>query len=269
MIFSVSGFSTCCLGLLLAVLGSPAAAQNVPAAPPRSAGFGAAGAEAFPANSAEPGADYSVEPVIIKPKKTTNLTVQVTYPRLRPRPGTAATDTVGIAAFNREAQAFGTDLVKEIETTARANRRDKIPTLLQVSFRPYLLQQGLVSVAFAITQDGIGPRPVNWATGLTYDLRTGRKLAPADVLQQNAAFKTLLLSTLQPALDSSSDCQLEPDNMAWDNFVISASAYYVLLGDAQIGRACQTRALVLPWARLKPFVSAGSAAGRLSGGEKR
>ena len=264
MLFPHSGTSAFRLGLLLAVLGGPAAAQKVPASPAKTTGFGAASTETFPANSAEPGADYSVEPVIIKPKKTANLTVQVTYPRLRPRPGTAATDTVGLAAFNREAQAFATGLMKEIETTARENRRDKIPTLLQVSFRPYLLQQGLVSIAFAVTQDGIGPSPVNWATGLTYDLRTGRKLTPPDILQQNAAFRAVLLSTLQPVLDSSSDCQLEPDNISWDNFVLSQNAYYVLLGDAQIGRACQTRAVVLPLAKLKPFVSPGSPAIRLS-----
>lgn len=264
MPFSIPGFSAFRRGLLLLALGGPAAAQRAPAPPARAVAIGTPSTEEFPANPAEPGADYSVEPVIIKPKKTTNLTVQVTYPRLRPRPGTAAADTVGLAAFNREARDFATGLVKHIETEARENRRDKIQTLLQVSFRPYLLQQGLVSIAFVIGQDGLGPHPVKWATGLTYDLRTGRKLTAPDVVPPSAAFKAALLATLQPVLDSSSDCQLAPDAVPGEHFVLGPNAYYVLLGDAQLGRACQTRAVVVPLARLKPFLGAGSPAARLS-----
>jgi hypothetical protein len=254
-------------GLLLALLSGTAAACDTPAKQPTATNTAPPTTARRPA-ATEPGADYSVEPIIINPKKTSNLTVQASYPRLRSRPGTAPADTVGIAAFNREARSFATGLVKEIEVTARENRRDKIPTALQVSFRPYLLQLGLVSIAFNITQDGIGPRPITWATGLTYDLRTGRKLTPADVFQQNAGFKALLLNTIQPVLDSSSDCQLEPDNMAWDNFVIGPDAYHLLLGDAQIGRACDTRSITVPLAKLKPFALASSPAARLSA-EKR
>lgn len=251
--------------LLLALLSGTAAACDTPAKQPTKP---SPAAVQRPALSTEPGADYSVEPIVINPKKAANLTVQVSYPRLRPRPGTAPADTIGITAFNREARDFATGLVKEIEKAAKENRHDKIPTALQVSFRPYLLQLGLVSMAFNITQDGIGPRPITWATGLTYDLRTSRKLQPADVFQQNAAFKALLLNTIQPVLDSSSDCQLEPDNMTWDNFVIGPDAYHLLLGDAQIGRACDTRTISVPLAKLKPFAVAGSPTARLSA-EKR
>jgi hypothetical protein len=262
--FLVSSLQPLKTSLLLALLSGTAAACDTPVKQPTVARPSPA-AVARPAGVAtEPGSDYSVEPIVISPKKAANLTVQVSYPRLRSRPGTAAVDTVGIAAFNREARDFATGLVKEIEKTARENRRDKIPTALQVSFRAYLLQLGMVSVAFNITQDGIGPRPIAWATGLTYDLRTGRKLAPADVFQQNAGFKAALLNTLQPVLDNSSDCQLEPDNMAWDNFVIGPDAYHLLLGDAQIGRACDTRIITVPLAKLKPFAVAGSPAARLS-----
>jgi hypothetical protein len=262
---SLQPYKTC---LLLALLSSSAAACDTPAKQPTATSSAPLAAVRRPAVAPEPGTDYSVEPIVISPKKAANLTVQVSYPRLRSRPGTAPTDTVGIAAFNREARDFATGLVKEIEATARENRRDKIPTALQVSFRPYLLQMGLVSIAFNVTQDGIGPRPIAWATGLTYDLRAGRKLTPADVFQQNAGFKALLLNTIQPVLDSSSDCQLEPDNMTWDNFVIGPDAYHLLLGDAQIGRACDTRSITVPLAKLKPFAVANSPATRL-GAEKR
>lgn len=251
--------------LLLALLsGTAAACDTPPTKPPVGIHMRNPAAALRTGTATEPGADYSVEPVVIKPKQTANLTVQVSYPRLQSRPGTAPIDTIGIAALNREARAFATGLVKEIEVTARENRRDKIATLLQVSFRPYLLQQGLASIAFSVTQDGIGPRPITWATGLTYDLRTGHKLQPTDLFQQNAAFKSALLGLLQPALDGSSDCQLEPDNMAWDNFVIGPDAYHLLLGDAQIGRACDTRALVVPLSKLKPFATANTPAARLN-----
>lgn len=254
-------FKTC---LLLAFLSATSAACDVPVRQPGTSSHSTPAVQQRMPASSEPGTAYSVEPVVIKPKQTANLTVQVSYPHLRPRPGTAPADTVGVAAFNREAKTFATGLLKEIETTARENRRDKIPTLLQVSFRPYLLQQGLASVAFNITQDGIGPRPITWATGLTFDLRTGHKLVPADLFQQNDAFKAALLSTLRPLIDGSSDCELEPDNMAWDNFVLGPDAYHLLLGDAQIGRTCDTRAVVVPLSRLKPFAMASSPALRLS-----
>jgi len=262
---SFQPFKTC---LLLALLSSTAAACDTPAKQAVVTNAGSPTVARQSAISTEPGSDYSVEPVVISPKKAANLTVQVSYPRLRSRPGTAPADTVGIAAFNREAKNFVAGLVKEIESTARENRHDKIPTALQVSFRPYLLQQGMVSIAFNISQDGIGPRPITWATGLTYDLRTGHKLVPADVFQQNVAFKALLLNTLQPVLDSSSDCQLEPDNMTWDNFVVGPDAYHLLLGDAQIGRSCDTRAITVSLAKLKQFAIAGSPVTRLSA-EKR
>lgn len=255
-------------GLVLALLSSSASACDTPAKQPAATQQSPPAARQQAPRSAEPGTDYSVEPIVISPKKASNLTVQVSYPRLRARPGTAPTDTVGLAALNREAKTFATGLVKEIEATARENRRDKIPTLLQVSFRPYLLQLGLVSIAFNVRQDGIGPRPIAWATGLTYDLRTGRKLAAADVFQQTAAFKATLLNTLQPVLDNSSDCQLEPDNMAWENFVIGPDAYHLLLGDAQIGRACDTRIITVPLPKLKGFAAANSPAARL-GANKR
>ncbi|MBO2013006.1 hypothetical protein [Hymenobacter negativus] len=263
MSFVFSSLQPIKTSLLLALLSSTAAACDTPVK--QSVGR----STTTPATSqrvtaTEPGADYSVEPIVISPKKAANLTVQVSYPRLRSRPGTAPTDTVGIAAFNREAKSFATGLVKEIETTARENRHDKIPTALQVSFRSYLLQLGMVSIAFNITQDGIGPRPITWATGLTYDLRAGRKLTPGDVFQQNAAFKAALLNTIQPVLDSSSDCQLEPDNMTWDNFVIGPDSYHLLLGDAQIGRACDTREISMPLGKLKPFAIADSPTARLN-----
>jgi hypothetical protein len=250
--------------LLLGLLSGTAIACDTPARQPVVTDSASTTTLRRLAIATEPGADYSVEPIVINPKKSANLTVQVSYPRLRSRPGTASVDTVGISAFNREARTFATGLVKEIEATARENRHDKIPTALQVSFRAYLLQKGLVSIAFNVTQDGIGPRPITWATGLTYDLRTGRKLMPADLFQQNVGFKALLLNTIQPVLDSSSDCQLEPDNMAWDNFVIDPDAYHLLLGDAQIGRSCDTRAITVPLAKLKAFAVANSPVARLS-----
>ena len=215
--------------------------------------------------SATPITDYSVAVLILKGEKQPNLSLQVTYPRLRPRPGTAPADTLGVQAFNREAKSFVEGLVKEIGATARENRRDKVavPTALQVSFKAYLLQQGLASVAFTIGQDGIGPRPITWATGLTYDLRTGRKVQAADLFRQNTAFKTFITTTFQPSIAGREDCQLEPDNMAWDHYVLGPDAYYVLLGDAQIGRACDTRFIRMPLAKLQPFAVAGSPAMRL------
>jgi hypothetical protein len=56
--------------------------------------------------------------------------------------------------------------------------------------------------------------------------------------------------------------------MAWDNFVIGPDAYHLLLGDAQIGRACDTRIITVPLAKLKGFAATNSPAARL-GTEKR
>jgi hypothetical protein len=208
-------------------------------------------------------AEYAIDSVAIKREKQANLTLQATYPRLRPQPGTAPADTVGMRAFNREARKFAEGLVKEIEATARENRRDKTPTSLQVSFRAYLLQHGLASVAFTVEQGGIGPRPITWATGLTYDLRTGRKVQPSDLFKQSAAFKKAITDALQPAIAGNDDCQPEPDNMAWDNFALGPDAYYLLLGDAQVGRACDVRAVRVPLAQLQLFAVASSPAARL------
>ena len=216
-----------------------------------------------PAKHPTLGGTYSTDTLRITRGSPDGLVVQVAYPRLRPQAGTAPADTVGIPAFNREAQAFVSGLVKEMERAAKQNQRDKLPTELHVSFRPYLLQQGMVSVAFVIDQDGIGPHPETWATGLTYDLRTGRKVQPADLFQQSTAFKKLVINTLKPTIAGSEECQLEPDNMAWDNFSLSADAYYLLLGDAQVGRACETRVVSVPLARLRAFAKAGSPAARL------
>jgi hypothetical protein len=213
--------------------------------------------------SATPIADYSVDALIVRREKQPNLSLQVTYPRLRPRPGTARVDTLGVQAFNREAKAFVEGLVNEIETKSHENKHEKASAALQVSFRAYMLQQGLASVAFTIGQDGIGPRPLTWATGLTYDLRTGRKVKPGDLFRQNTVFKTTVIGALQADIAGQSGCQLEPDNMAWDNFVLGPDAYYVLLGDAQIGRTCNTRAIRLPLAKLRPFAVANSVANRL------
>jgi hypothetical protein len=257
--------------LLTAVLGNTAAGCSAPATQATTeAPAGPPTATSQLATlSATPITDYSVAALILKGEKQPNLSLQVTYPRLRPRPGTAPADTLGVQVFNREAKKFVESLVKEIETTARENRRDKaaVPTALQVSFKAYLLQQGLASVAFTIGQDGIGPRPITWATGLTYDLRTGHKLQAADLFRQNTAFKTLVTATVQPSIAGSDDCQLEPDNMAWDNYVLGPDAYYVLLGDAQIGRACDVRFIRMPLARLQPFAVTNSPAGRLNSGK--
>ncbi len=264
----IHSFSRLCLAAVLgAAAGScsaPAAQAtvDVPAGPP-------ATASQLARLSATPITDYSVAVLLLKGERQPNLSLQVTYPRLRPRPGIAPADTLGVQAFNQAAEKLVAGLVKEIEATARENRRDKVavPTALQVSFKAYLLQQGLASVAFTIGQDGIGPRPITWATGLTYDLRTGRKVEAADLFRQNTAFKMLVTTTFKPSIAGSDDCQLEPDNMAWDNFVLGPDAYYVLLGDAQIGRACDVRFIRMPLSRLQPFAVTGSPAARLSPGK--
>lgn len=208
-------------------------------------------------------AAYIMDTVRIDRESRNGLTVQVAYPRLRPRSGTAPADTAGVQAFNREAKLFATSLVKEINATARENWCDRLTTGLQVRFKTYLLQQGLASVAFTINQDGIGPRPTTWSTGLTYDLRSARKVQSADLFPQNDAFKAIIIKTLQPLITGVEECQLNPDNMAWDNFALSSDAYYLLLGDDQIGRACETRAVRVPFTKLQPFAKPGSPATRL------
>jgi hypothetical protein len=210
-----------------------------------------------------PGTSYVLDTLHIDQDAPNGLVVQVAYPRLRPQAGTGPADTVGIPAFNRAAQAFVAGLVKEMAQVARQNQRASLPTELQVSFQPYLLRPGLVSVAFTVDQDGIGPHPETWATGLTYDLRTGRKVLPADLFQQNAAFKKVVINTLKPLIASVEECQLAPDNLAWDNFSLGTDAYYLLLSDAQVGRACETRLVRVPLAKLQAFAKAGSPAARL------
>lgn len=190
------------------------------------------------------------------------LMVHTAYPRLRPLAGTLPTDTVGIGAFNKAAKKLVVSLVKEIEATARENRPQQLSSGLNVTFKSYALRQGLASVAFTVTQDGIGPRPLTWATGLTYDLRTGRQLTPADLFQQTPAFRQAVLAALQPLLDGSDDCEYEPSNMSWDNFSLGPTAYYLLLGDPQVGRACPTREVAVPLKQLQAFANPRSPAVR-------
>jgi hypothetical protein len=240
------------LNLLLPLLLAAAlAACDAPAKQPAQSSTPAAPAPAAPA--------YALDTVRLRrADKAGLLTVQAAYPRLRPLPGTPPADTLGVGAFNRAAKKFAQGLVQEIEATARENRRDKLPTGLQVSFRAYGLTPGLASVGFQVEQDGIGPRPIAWATGLTYDLRTGRPLQPADLFEPSAGFRAAVLAELQPRLQGSADCELEPDNLAWDNFALGPDAYYLLLGDAQVGRSCETREVRVPLSRLQPFARPGS-----------
>lgn len=210
-----------------------------------------------------PGTGYVLDTLRIEQDAPTGLVVQVAYPRLRPQAGTVPADTLGILAFNRAAQAFVAGLVKEMTQVARQNQRAGLPTELQVSFQPYLLRPGLVSVAFTVDQDGIGPHPETWATGLTYDLRTGRKLLPSDLFQQSPSFKTLIINSLKPKIAGIEECEVDPDNLAWDNFSLGADAYYLLLSDAQVGRACETRSVRVPLAKLQGFAKAGSPVARL------
>ncbi|RZK45868.1 MAG: hypothetical protein EOO59_20250 [Hymenobacter sp.] len=190
------------------------------------------------------------------------LAVRAAYPRLRPLPSTAPADTAGVSAFNQAARVLVAGLVKEIEATARDNYRQQLSSGLRVAFKSYALRPGLVSVAFTVTQDGIGPRPLTWATGLTYDLRTGHKLQPGELFRQTAGFRQAVLAALQPLVSGSDDCELEPDNMSWDNFALGPATYYLLLGDPQVGRACPTRQVAVPLARLQVFAVPNSPAAR-------
>lgn len=243
--------------LATAGLGGLATSCDSPARPPATA----PAAQPQPA-AAVPANAYALDTVRLDRQVAAQLlAVQAAYPRLRPLPGTAPADTAGVQAFNQAAKAFVTGLVREIEATAHANRRQQLSSGLQVGFKSYALAPGLVSVAFTVTQDGIGPRPLTWATGLTYDLRTGHKLPPAALFRQTAAFRQVVLAALQPLVGSNSDdCELQPDNMGWDNFALSPTTYYLLLGDPQVGRTCPVRQVAVPLARLRAFVVPGSPA---------
>lgn len=213
---------------------------------------------------AAPPAAYALDTVRLDRQVAAQLlAVRAAYPRLRPLPGTAPADTAGVPAFNQAAKALVAGLVTEIEATARDNHRQQLSSGLLVAFKSYALRPGLVSVAFTVTQDGIGPRPLTWATGLTYDLRTGHQLRPEELFRQTPGFRQAVLAALQPLLSSSDDCELEPSNMSWDNFALGPATYYLLLGDPQVGRACPTRQVAVPLARLQAFAVPGSAAARL------
>lgn len=252
--------------LATAGLGALACACDPPARPPAATPVAPAvpSDAARPQPAAAPAAAYALDTVRLDRQVAAQLlAVRAAYPRLRPLPGTAPADTAGVRAFNQAAKALVTGLVQEIAATARDNRRQQLSSGLQVGFKSYALAPGLASVAFTITQDGIGPRPLTWATGLTYDLRTGRKLLPAALFRQTDAFRQVVLAALPPLASSSDDCELQPDNMSWDNFALSPTTYYLLLGDPQVGRACPVRQVAVPLARLRAFAVPGSPAARL------
>ena len=235
-----------------------APACNTPAQPPTAPEHAPA-----PAPPATPRAAYPHDTVRLDRQVAAQLlAVRAAYPRLRPLPGTAPADTAGVPAFNQAARALVASLAAEIEATARDNHRQQLSSGLLVAFKSYALRPGLVSVAFTVTQDGIGPRPLTWATGLTYDLRTGHQLRPEELFRQTPGFRQAVLAALQPLLSSSDDCELEPTNMSWDNFALGPATYYLLLGDPQVGRACPTRQVAVPLARLQAFAVPGSLAAR-------
>ena len=265
LFFSSRGPCPVAFWLAAAGLGSAlATACDAPARPPAAAPAAVAAQPPPAPPAAVPTAAYALDTVRLDRQVAAQLlAVQAAYPRLRPLPGTTPADPAGLRAFNQEAKAFVTSLVQEIEATAHANRRQQLSSGLQVGFKSYALGPGLVSVAFTITQDGIGPRPLTWATGLTYDLRTGHKLLPAALFRQTAAFQQAVLTALQPLVGNSDDCELQPDNMSWENFALSPTTYYLLLGDPQVGRACPVRQVAVPLARLQAFAVPGSPAARL------